>query len=184
MDSMIDMDSGSGIPLLARLVDPGIKPSEPRLERRAVRALVHRQGELLMILSTRRGDYKFPGGGVEPGETDVDALARELAEECGARLTTVGAILGDTLEYRAPRKVGDRVLRMLSRYYQCHIADGFGPQSLDDYEQQLGFLPVWVTPEKALATNLAMVRECDQDCGDLPPWTAREILVLQRLGAG
>ncbi len=182
--SVNDMDSGSGVPLLAHLVDSSVKPSAPRLARRAVRAVVRRHGKLLMIFSTRRGDYKFPGGGVEPGEADADALARELAEECGARLTSVDTVLGDTLEERASRTVGEPVLRMISRYYGCRIADDFGPQSLDDYEEKLGFLPVWVTPEEALATNLAVVQACDQGRGDPPPWTPREIIVLQHLATG
>jgi 8-oxo-dGTP pyrophosphatase MutT (NUDIX family) len=182
-DSMIGMGSGLGIPLLARLIDPGVEPAAPTLDRRAVRAVVRRDGELLMILSTRRGDYKFPGGGLDAGETDVDALARELAEECGARLTDIGAVVGDTLEYRASRMAGEPVLRMLSRYYACHVADDFGPQRLDDYEQQLGFLPIWVTPYEALVTNLAVIRDRDQGSGDPPPWTPREIFVLQHLGA-
>jgi 8-oxo-dGTP pyrophosphatase MutT (NUDIX family) len=132
-------------------------------------------------LSTRRGDYKFPGGGVDVGETDADALVRELAEECGARLTGIDAVLGDTLEYRAPRHPGEPVLRMVSRYYICQIAGDLGPQALDDYEQHLGFQPAWVSLNQALATNLAIVQNSDDVDVDPPPWTPREILVLQHL---
>jgi 8-oxo-dGTP pyrophosphatase MutT (NUDIX family) len=178
---MIHMGDGSDVPLLARLVDPTVNPSAPTLGRRAVRAVVRRDGELLMVFSARRGDYKFPGGGVDAGETDAGALARELAEECGARLTGIGAVLGDTLEYRAPRAPGEPVLKMVSRYYVCRIADDLGPQLLDDYEQHLGFRPAWVTPRQALAANRALIRNRDGVTGAPPPWTPREILVLQHL---
>ena len=36
--------------------------------RTAVRSILSYQGKLVMV-ETNCGDYKFPGGGVEPGET-------------------------------------------------------------------------------------------------------------------
>ena len=37
--------------------------------------------------------WASPGGGLEPDETDADALARELAEECGLRDVGLGPLL-------------------------------------------------------------------------------------------
>jgi len=39
------------------------------------------------------GGWEFPGGKVEPGESEVDALVRECREELGVKIG-VGALLG------------------------------------------------------------------------------------------
>ena len=38
-------------------------------QRTAVRGVIHYQNKILMV-QTNRGDYKFPGGGMEEGETE------------------------------------------------------------------------------------------------------------------
>jgi 8-oxo-dGTP diphosphatase len=43
-------------------------------------------GRVLMVRSSYRPVLSFPGGGVERGETPVQAAARELAEEVGLEL--------------------------------------------------------------------------------------------------
>jgi 8-oxo-dGTP diphosphatase len=52
------------------------------------------------VLAARRavpadlaGQWEFPGGKVEPGESDVDGLARECREELGVQIA-VGELLG------------------------------------------------------------------------------------------
>lgn len=57
---------------------------EPRLR---VCALLRRQGRILLIRHEKNGReaWLLPGGGVEAGESLIDALRRELAEEVGIR---------------------------------------------------------------------------------------------------
>lgn len=52
------------------------------ISRTGVRAIIW-SGQNLLMMKSNRGDYKFPGGGVEAGESDKQALARELLEETG-----------------------------------------------------------------------------------------------------
>ncbi len=44
------------------------------ITREAVRGIILDNEKVLMILSTENGDYKFPGGGNEIGETKEETL--------------------------------------------------------------------------------------------------------------
>ena len=63
-----------------------------------VAVVVSRGGDFLVLLrSSERGGYwHLPAGGVEPGESEEDAAARELAEETGlqAAVQDLGLELG------------------------------------------------------------------------------------------
>jgi 8-oxo-dGTP diphosphatase len=55
---------------------------EPRIR---VSAVLRREGRILLIRQEKPGKqyWMLPGGGIDAGETLVQALKRELAEECG-----------------------------------------------------------------------------------------------------
>jgi 8-oxo-dGTP pyrophosphatase MutT (NUDIX family) len=60
-----------------------------------VRAVVQDgDGGLLLVRHSYLAGWYFPGGGVEPGETVIEALARELDEEAGLRPVGVPNLLG------------------------------------------------------------------------------------------
>ena len=67
------------------------------MKRLLVVAAVIRRGDRLLITRRpdrdgRAGQWEFPGGKVEPGEPEPDALRREIAEELGCGLD-VGTLL-------------------------------------------------------------------------------------------
>ena len=148
------------------------------VERTAVRAVILRGRELLLLHSPHNGDYKFPGGGVERGETGDDALRRELEEECGAQLNAIGEEYGYIIEYSAAAEDDVAVFRMVSRYIRCEIADEFGPQRLEQYEQDLGLTPTWVDVAEALQVNEAALH-ADAAQLDTVRWRRRETLALR-----
>ncbi|MBP2707103.1 (deoxy)nucleoside triphosphate pyrophosphohydrolase [Microbispora sp. RL4-1S] len=67
--------------------------------RLVVGAAIVEDGRLLAAQRSRpaelRGRWEFPGGKVEPGETERDALVRECVEELGVRIAPGERVGGD-----------------------------------------------------------------------------------------
>lgn len=60
-----------------------------------VRALVcDEQGGVLLVRHSYMPGWHFPGGGVEQGETAIEAITRELAEEGGVVADTPPVLIG------------------------------------------------------------------------------------------
>jgi 8-oxo-dGTP diphosphatase len=69
-----------------------------------VAAIIEKPDRRLLIGQRRADDssplkWEFPGGKVEPGESDTEALARELREELGVTLLRQSVIAQTQYEY-------------------------------------------------------------------------------------
>ena len=83
-----------------------------------VAAAIERDGRYLIARRTRPADvagrWEFPGGKVEPGETERQALAREIREELGVEIAVGERIPGEWPLH------GDLVLHL----YRATLASG------------------------------------------------------------
>jgi 8-oxo-dGTP diphosphatase len=65
----------------------------PEIVRRGAVAVIVRDGRLLLVRRSQQvvapGMYCFPGGGIEAGETEQQAVVRELQEELGCQVQPV-----------------------------------------------------------------------------------------------
>jgi 8-oxo-dGTP pyrophosphatase MutT (NUDIX family) len=158
--------------------DPALNLAGRTLERASAKAIVQDGPKLLLIYSPGWDNYKFPGGGVEGAETDEQTLARELREECGARLLRIDGEFGAVVEYKRPFEAEYEVFKMISRYYRCQVAVEMGEPDLVDYERALGYRPVWIEIDTALQANLRRLGSTETSPLD---WTQREAFVLGEL---
>lgn len=72
-------------------------------------------GQVLLVRQTYTKGWLFPGGGVEKGETIEMALARELFEEAGIKLTAPPELFG--LYSNEPYFPGDHVAVYTIRHW-------------------------------------------------------------------
>jgi len=156
--------------------DPGVEIHGKTDHRSAVRAVVLRGKDLLMVYSPVNGDYKFPGGGVDENENLGVALKREVAEECGMKLTHILRGIGCIIEYAIPVKKEFDAFKMTSSYYLCEVDATIAAQRLDRYEAELGFQPIWVDIDTAIQTNKTVLKTKTKKP---PQWTAREVFMLE-----
>jgi 8-oxo-dGTP diphosphatase len=106
-------------------------------------ALYDASGRVLIAQRPRgkhmAGRWEFPGGKVTPGETERDALARELTEELGVALTAARPFM--RLRHRYP----DREVELSLWLVEAYAGD---PRPLDGQSLK------WVPPQGLPAEDL------------------------------
>lgn len=110
--------------------------------RTACRGIVLRGDGILTSYETSTGQYMIPGGGLEPGESEADCCAREVAEETGV-LVEPGEPVLEIDEYYENWKY-------VSLYFICKPV-GECERRLTEREKKVGMEPRWVRVERAVA---------------------------------
>lgn len=109
-------------------------------------------GRIFLVKHSYVEGWHLPGGGVETGETLLEALSRELAEEGNIRLGAAPQLFGIYFNKRISRR--DHVALFIVRDFR---QDG-GPQPNHEIVEH-GFFPLDALPEGATRATRARVAE-------------------------
>ena len=128
-----------------------------------VRGLViDAEGRVLLIEHTYIHGWHMPGGGVERGETAEQALARELVEEAGVKLTGTPRLV--SLHNNDRNFPGDHVLLYLCKAWEPCPATSRGEI------HQVGWFSLDALPEGTTASTRARLREALAEEASDPMW--------------
>lgn len=109
-----------------------------------VAAILERDGKILLAQrpahTDQPGMWEFAGGKVEPGESQPQAMRRELHEELG-----IEAVVGQYVASHQ-REVSGRIIHL----HAWHVPDYQGELHAHEHQQL-----VWCLPEEALTYPLA-----------------------------
>ncbi len=110
--------------------------------RSASRAVIIKDGSILLSHEVRAGQYMIPGGGIEEGETPDECCIREAEEETGLIVNPVRLFLVLNEFYEE--------YRYISYYYVCEPA-AEGSARLTPAEVEAGLVPEWMPLSDAAA---------------------------------
>ena len=123
-------------------------------KRPSARAIIMKDNKIYMVHSLVYDYYKFPGGGIEKDESNIDALIRETAEEAG--LVVIKDSIKEYGYVHRIQKAKDPGYSMFIQdnfYYLCDVEDRKINQNLDDYENFEKFTLELVDPGIAININ-------------------------------
>ena len=162
-------------------------PEGSRFVRPSVRGIILRGNKIALVHSLEYDFYKFPGGGIEPGEGHLETLLREVAEESGliVRPDSVRPYgLVRRIELGHAEDVVD-IFEQDNYYYFCDTEDAPGQQALTASERRLRLALEYADPRTAAAANRAAMQSerVKRDKAGHPNMLEREARVLELLVA-
>lgn len=132
-------------------------PDGKKIYRPSVRGIIFDDNNnIALIYSKKYHYYKFPGGGMEEGETQLETLAREIKEETGMTLVPGSAKeFGEVVRTQkySTEEDDDTIFVQQNFYYTCEVEKEIGKQNLDESEKEAEFVLVFVPIDEAIIVN-------------------------------
>jgi 8-oxo-dGTP pyrophosphatase MutT (NUDIX family) len=141
----------------------------------AVRGIIFISDKLLLIRS-KYGEVKFPGGGQENGETDYDTLKREILEETGYHVNEDSIREFGEVEEKRLSMNEPMIWHQINRYYFCNVEEKKEECRYTENEKEYGFHQVMYSLDEAIQINQDML--CKEG---VLAWNQREFNVLKLL---
>lgn len=165
-----------GMRLLFIMDAKNYEPGGRTFSRPSARAIVIKDGRVATVYSQKFRHYKFPGGGIEPGESREAALLREAREEAGLVLDPA-SIRPYGYVHRIEKGDPEPIF-IQDNFYYLASASAVVPQELDGYEAEEGYTLRWVEPGEAIVQNKALTNTYKRKYHTM---LLREALVLEQL---
>ena len=153
-------------------------PEWPHSTRPSVRAIIKRDGKLALVHNGKFDYYMFPGGGIEEGESQEEALIREVKEESGL-VVIMESIkeYGSALRLSKSSHFENTIFEQENYYYFCEAKEEVGATKFDFHEIEEQYSLVFVTLEEAIRKN----RQDDHGEENGGVWIERETRVMELL---
>ena len=130
---------------LFRMDRQNYNPEGKVYRRPSARAIILKDGRVLLNYLSKYDCYEFPGGGIGAGETPEHALQRKVAEETG-RIVVPESVreFGIVITRQQDSSDPDGILEQENCYYFCDVTDEYTPGKPDGHMLPNGAEPVWV----------------------------------------
>lgn len=158
---------------LIALLDEKNYTNRSGIVREAVRAIIIKDGKVALVKSLKENHYKFPGGGIEKGESRIDTLIRETKEETGLIIKPDSIKECGFIHEIRKSVYSNEAFEQVSYYYFAQVEDDVSEQELSDREKDLQYILEWIDPVVAYNVDY----ELGQDYNN--KFLLREALVLE-----